>query len=345
MRITIVGAGSIGGTVGSYLRRSGEDVLLVDQRKEHVEAINEHGLHITGIGGDFTVRVPAITPDALTGKLGWVFLAVKAPQTQVAARQLLPFLGEDSFIISPQNGLNERRIAAIVGAERTIAALVNWGADYLSPGHINHGQEGAFYIGELDGTITDRLETLHQTLAKFAETQITDNIWGYKRSKQVLASFLYATAVVNADVADILAPERYRRLMVALLGETVRVAKAYGVRLESFDGFRPELMTPRNRSELQVALDSLAEMSALCWQKGKRRTGTWRDMAIHKRKTELEYRLAEIVRLGQDIGFELLLNRRLVGIVREIEDGKREMSWDNLHELERILEDHRLLPS
>ena len=133
--------------------------------------------------------------------------------------------------------------------------------------------------------------------------------------------------------------------MVALLGETVRVAKAYGVSLESFDEFRPELMTPRNRSELQAALDSLAEMSASCWQKGKRRTGTWRDMAVHKRKTEMEYRLAEIVRLGQDIGFELPLNSRLVEIVREIEDGKREMSWDNLHELEHILEDHRLLPS
>jgi 2-dehydropantoate 2-reductase len=284
-------------------------------------------------------------PNELSGQLEWIFLAVKAPQTQSATRQLLPFLGENSFIVSLQNGLNERRIAAIVEAERTIGALVNWGADYLSPGHINHGQEGAFHIGELDGSITDRLKAINQTLSKFADTHITDNIWGYKWSKQVLASYLYATATVNADVAFILAQERYRRLMVALLGETVRVAKAYGVRLKSFDGFRPELMTPKNHSELQAALDSIAKMSDLCWQKGKRRTGTWRDMAVHKRKTELEYRLAEIVTLGKDIGFELPLNSRLIDIIREIEDGNREMNWDNLHELEYIIEDRKLLPS
>jgi 2-dehydropantoate 2-reductase len=86
-------------------------------------------------------------------------------------------------------------------------------------------------------------------------------------------------------------------------------------------------------------------MSALCWQKGKRRTGTWRDMAVHKRKTELQYRLAEIVTLGKDIGFELPLNSRLVDIVREIEEGKREMGWRNLHELEQILQGRGLLPS
>ena len=48
MRITIVGAGAIGGTVGAFLARQGEDVLLVDAVKEHVDAINARGLAING---------------------------------------------------------------------------------------------------------------------------------------------------------------------------------------------------------------------------------------------------------------------------------------------------------
>jgi len=51
MRITIVGAGAIGGTVGAFLARQGEDVLLVDAVKEHVDAINGQGLTIGATSG------------------------------------------------------------------------------------------------------------------------------------------------------------------------------------------------------------------------------------------------------------------------------------------------------
>ncbi len=61
MRITIVGAGAIGGTTGAFLARAGEDVLFVDVVQEHVDAINRRGLTITG-RDEFTVQVPAITP-------------------------------------------------------------------------------------------------------------------------------------------------------------------------------------------------------------------------------------------------------------------------------------------
>ena len=343
MKITIVGAGAIGGTTGAYLAKAGEEVLLVDVAQEHVDAITARGLKITGIKGEFTVRVPAITPDRLAGPLEWVFLSVKAHHTEGAVKQLLPFLTGRSVIVSLQNGLNERKIAAIVGPGRVIGAHVNWGSDYHGPGLIWQGGEGAFYVGELDGSLTDRVRWLHGTLSKVTETVITQNIWGFKWAKQCLASMTFATALVDADVSDIVAPERNRRLMVALLGESIRIPVAEGVTLESFDGYEARLMLPKNAGELKAAADSLAEMAREYWQQEKRRTGVWRDLAVRKRKTEIDARVGELVALGKEKGFEMPLNAALLRMIKEIEDGQRQMRWENLDELVRIMEEKKVL--
>ncbi len=338
MRITIVGAGAIGGTTGAYIARAGEEVLLVDAAAEHVAAINARGLKITGIKGEFMVRVPAVTPDRLAGPLEWVFLAVKAHHTEAAVRQLVPHLTDRSVIVSLQNGLNERKIAALVGQPRVIGAHINWGSDYHGPGVVWQGGEGAFYIGELDGSITDRLRWLHGRLSHVTETVITPNIWGFKWAKQCLASMSFATALVDADVADIFEPERNRRLMVALLGESIRIPVSEGVKLEAFDGYEPGLMLPRSPAALKAATDSLAAMGQHYWQQEKRRTGVWRDLAVRKRKTEIDARVGELVRLGKEKGLEMPLNEALFRMIKEIENGTRAMRWENLDELVRIMD-------
>ncbi len=340
MRVAIVGAGAIGGTVGAFLSQAGEDILLVDVVKEHVDAINKKGLSISGIRGDFTARVPAVTPEELRAALGpggtvkWVFLAVKALHTEAATRQMLPFLDEDSAVVSLQNGLNERRIAALIGAKRTIGAHVNWSADYLAPGQILYGGEGSFYIGELDGTVTERLSWLEKKLSLMAETHITTNIWGYLWSKQCLASLNYATLAVESS----------KRVGIALLAEAISVAQADGIRLESFDGFRPELMHPRTVEELHRAYAMFDVLVDSLWRQLKRRTGVWRDLAVRKRKTEVEYRVQELLDRGLARGGDLPLNTVLVRMIKEIESGTRAMSWDNLREMADMVEERHILP-
>ena len=66
MRSLIWGAGAIGGTLGAYLARAGGDVTMVDTVVEHVDAIARDGLRVTGPIDEFTVRVPAFTPQALS---------------------------------------------------------------------------------------------------------------------------------------------------------------------------------------------------------------------------------------------------------------------------------------
>lgn len=65
MKITIVGAGAIGGLAGAYMTEAGYDVTLVDRWTEHVAALASRGLTIDGVRGDKHVVVRAVTPEAL----------------------------------------------------------------------------------------------------------------------------------------------------------------------------------------------------------------------------------------------------------------------------------------
>jgi 2-dehydropantoate 2-reductase len=333
MHLTIVGAGAIGGVTGAYLIQAGHDVTFVDLVDEHVRTINERGLTIEGIRGEFTVPARAIHPRDLQGPLDAVIIAVKALHTEAAARQMLPYLANDGYIVSLQNGLNEETIAAVVGAERTVGAHINWAADYLEPGRILHGGTGSFYVGELDGRITPRVKQLEETFSAFTETHVTDNIWGYLWSKHSLASITYFTALADADVADILAGEAHRRTVIATVAESIETAERHSIRLQPFDGFDPAILRPTTVDGWQQAVASIDVMLDSQWRQLKRRSGIWRDLAVRKRKTEVDLRVVDLARRGRAVGVDMTLNEKLADLVHEIEQGHRPQSWANLDEL------------
>jgi 2-dehydropantoate 2-reductase len=142
MKLTIIGAGAIGGTLGAFLTQGGHDVTVVDIVREHVNAINSHGIRISGVRGDHNYPLRALHLDDLGDELHNVILAVKGHFTHsVVSDTIAPRLSKDGYVVSLQNGLNEDTIATIIGRERTIGAFVHFGADYLEPGHIQLGQE------------------------------------------------------------------------------------------------------------------------------------------------------------------------------------------------------------
>jgi 2-dehydropantoate 2-reductase len=110
LRLTIVGAGAVGGSLGACLARAGHDVQLVDRVAEHVDAINIHGLQIEGTHA-WTVAVPAFLPEQVSVPLGTVVLAVKTTDTADAIASIAARLGADECVVSLQNGLEEPKIA------------------------------------------------------------------------------------------------------------------------------------------------------------------------------------------------------------------------------------------
>jgi 2-dehydropantoate 2-reductase len=337
MRITVYGAGAIGGVTGAALARAGHDVLLVDAAADHVAAIAQHG--ITIVPGDapaaaWTVRAPAVTPDALEGGLALVLLAVKSQHTGAALDVLAPRLAPGGTIVSVQNGLNEEAIAARVGAERTVGCLVNWSADWHAPGRIQHGGPGAFVVGELDGSPSARVKDLAALLSAVSETRVTDNIWGCKWAKHVYAALLTATAVVDAHIYEVV--ERspaVQRMLVALVAEGMAVAEAAGVRLEPFDEFDPTAYWEAAAGDDAAVTSCMAAIAAHYRAHTKTKTGIWRDLAVRKRPTEVGAHFGATLAKADALGVPMPLTRRLLGLIGELETGRRAMAWENLDEL------------
>ncbi|HKN97630.1 MAG TPA: amidase family protein [Pseudonocardiaceae bacterium] len=277
MRLTIIGAGAIGGTIGAHLIRSGHDVLFCDGDAEHVAAINAEGLSIEGPVANFTVRARAVTPDALPDRLDRVAIAVKSHHTAVAAQPLRDRLAPDGYLVSFQNGLTADTLASVVGRERLLVSFVNFGADVLGPGRIMQGNVGTFRVGELTGEITPRLTEL---VAALPYAEATSNIMGFLWGKEAYGAMLYAGAVSDLSIADSLEQPRWRPLMLAVAREVLAQSP---VPPEPFDGFDP--------ADLE---GSLARLVAFNRGSAKSHSGIYRDLMVRRRKTEVDDLLRDL---------------------------------------------------
>lgn len=332
--ILIWGAGAIGGTIGAYLIRAGHDVTFVDVEREHVEAIRDpsRGLSITGPVGRFTVSAPALLPEEVQGSWQQIFLAVKAHHTRDACAALAPHLASDGYVLSLQNGLCEKMIAKAVGMPRTVGAFVNFGADWIGPGEIHYGNRGAVVVGEVDGAFTPRIRALHAGFQQFEPDAIlTDDIWSYLWGKLAYGSLLFAQALGQLGIADCLSRDELFPLWRALAAEVLQVAQAEGVSPRGFNGFEPRAFLPG--STQTEARESVAAMVAFNRPNAKTHSGIWRDLAVRKRRTEVDMQLAPVVEIGRSHGIACVKLDALVRMIHEIENGERLLSDDNLCEL------------
>jgi 2-dehydropantoate 2-reductase len=334
VRVTIVGAGAIGGTIGAYLARSGTPVELVDKDAAHVTTMAASGLTIQAFDETFTAPVTAVVPGQLTGPLEVVLLAVKAQHTAAAVAAIAPLLTPDSTVVSLQNGLCPRVIATAIGEHRTIGALVNFSADYLEPGLITYAGAGTVRIGGLDGRPSPRLAAAAALLSGWGSVEVTGNIWGYLWGKLGYANMLFGTALTDETMADII--DRYRPLMVELAAEVYEAAAREGVHPEPFDNVEPSLYYPREAQDWERVNASIDDLVARRRVDRKARSGIWRDLAVRKRRTEVDEQIGAVLRIGRASGLPMPLTGRLVTMIHELEDGTRQRGLASIDELELL---------
>lgn len=290
-------------------------------------ACRTDGLRIEGAVDNFTQRIPAATPAEIEGSYTCIVLAVKAQHTAAAMDSLLPHLAVDGYILSAQNGLNEIVIAERAGAGRTVGCYLGFGADWVGPGQIRYGGRGEVVIGELDGTSRPRTVELHRLLTLFEPNAIlTDNIWGYLWSKLGLAAMLFATALNNEGMdVNIGDPQRFP-VFDALGREVMAVASARGVTPVGFTNFDPLAFMPGSpEAAARVAVATLSKR----WQNNaKKHSGFWRDLAVRKRRTEVDFLVGAVADLGRESGVDTPAIRTLVGLIHDIEEGRRQQSGD-----------------
>ena len=323
--ILVWGAGAIGGTLAAYWARANIPVRLVDVVAPHVEACRTSGLRIEGTIDKFVQRIPACLPEQLEGRYSRIVLAVKAQHTAAALERLLPHLAADGFVLSAQNGLNETLIAERAGKHRTMGCFVNFGADWIEPGRIVYGGRGEVVVGEIDGPARPRTVEMHRLLSIFEPAALlTDNIWGYLWGKLGFAAMLFATALNNDSMdANFADPARFPVFL--LLGrEVIAVANARGIKPVGITGFDPEAFLPAApEAAARACLAALAQR-----RKGaaKQHSGFWRDLAVRKRRTEVDELLGKVAELGRQHGVGTPVLDTLIHLVHDIERGRREIS-------------------
>jgi 2-dehydropantoate 2-reductase len=333
--LLIWGAGAIGGTIGAHLARAGHDVLMVDAVAEHVAAMRERGLIIEGRVTNFTQAVRAATPEEVTGRFNRILLCVKAHHTEAAARQIAPHLADGGYVASFQNGLNEFVIGRAVGLANVVGAFINFGADYLAPGRILFGGRGACVLGELDGAMTPRLAALHAVLTDFEPDAImTDNILGYLWGKLGYGALLFVTALTDDSIADVLDDASSRDVLTRVAREVMAVAAAKRIAPQGFNGFDPAAFAPGGGST--AVADAMDVMVAFNRRSAKSHSGIWRDLAVRKRRTEVDAQLGPVVQEGATLGVPTPCNARLIAMIHEIEDGARKLDRANLLELAEV---------
>ncbi|MDI6531059.1 ketopantoate reductase family protein [Bacillus mycoides] len=256
MRVAVLGAGSLGTIIGAFIAKGGENVELIDVNQAHVDALNKFGAKIVGTT-ECTIPVKAVTPKQMSGTYDLVLLLTKQLYNQSVISELLPFLNETSVVCSLQNGIPEGNIVSLVGKERVVGGSVEFGATWVEPGvsklttNFDTFKEQAFAIGELDGSMTERIQNIKSVLDHVGGTVISDNLVGIKWSKLMVNVALSGmSAALGGTYGDVLDNEFGVMSAVHLADETIKVGHSKGIKFARMGGFDISSLEIKNESDI-----------------------------------------------------------------------------------------------
>ena len=253
MKIAIVGAGAIGGYVGAKLALAGEEVTFI-VRGANCDAISRNGIKlILDDGAEHVAKNVKATDDyAAAGPQDLVILGLKANQLEAIADQLHHLLGPDTPIVTMQNGipywyfyknggaLEGSRLETVdptgiigdkIPASRVIGCVVYPASELVAPGIVRHFEGERFPLGELDGSISERVTRISECFINAGfKAPVLDNIraeiwlklWGN-------LSFNPISALTHSTLVDICQFPLSRSLVEALMTEAQTIANKLGI--------------------------------------------------------------------------------------------------------------------
>jgi 2-dehydropantoate 2-reductase len=308
MRFLIAGAGAIGAYIGARMAHAGFDVTLF-ARGPHLRAMQERGVQVKSIEGDFVAR-PAIA-SALedVGPVDVVFLGVKAHSLPQLAPQLRPVLGPGTTVVSTQNGVPwwyfqgfggdweglclDRVdpggvISAAIEAHRVVGSIVYFSTEIPSPGVIQHIEGNRISLGEPDGSRSDRCRRIAEALIASGlrcpvTTRLRHEIW-----VKVLgnASFNPVSALTRATLAQMARDPGVSSVIRNIMQEVEAVSRKLGM-------------------DLPVSIE---QRMAGAEKVGEHKTSMLQDLEAG-RPMELEALVGAVVELGERVGLPMTCTR------------------------------------
>jgi len=239
-----------------------------------------------------------------------------------AARRALPFLKPDGLAVSMQNGICTDALAAAVGPARTAGCVIGWGATMLSRGVLEMTSEGEFIIGSVAPGIDKKLETLKRVLATVVETRISGGIVSELYSKMIVNSCITSMGVSSGlTLGEMMKRKRARVIFLAIIREAVAVADAMDLKLPPYGGKLDYYALAKNGSGFIRFRNHL--LIRIVGLKYRRLKSSSLQSLERGKPTEIDYFNGYIAKKGAELGVETPVNTAIVGIVKEIEAGKR----------------------
>jgi len=239
LKICMLGAGALGSAIGGTLAAAGSEITLVDVFKPHVDAINAQGLRMRTGEGERVVRAKAAIDARHVGVVDLVIVLVKSFHTREAMQGALSLMGPNTVVMSLQNGLGHEDILAdVVGKQHVIAGKTYVGGVFLAPGQVIAGVAGKeTLIGELDGTITPRVQTIADEFERAGlSTVVSSNIYGTMWEKLLVNVATGALAgITHLTYGDLYAVKEIEACAIAAVEEAMAVANANGIKLSTRD--------------------------------------------------------------------------------------------------------------
>ncbi|MFJ6797366.1 2-dehydropantoate 2-reductase [Streptomyces sp. NPDC091268] len=235
-RVAVVGAGAVGGYFGGRLAAAGYDVRFL-ARGEGLAALRRDGLRVTDGSGGWTVpQVRASDDPRELGEVDFVLLCVKTPQLAAAVEALAPLLGEDTGVVTVQNGVEApEQVAAGIGRARVLPGMARVVAVRSGPGEVRHmGPPGALGFAEWDGAASERVLRLRGALAEAGVAVAEPNdIWADLWAKFLLVVPVgsLGAATGGATMGELRSRPGTRRMLIAGMREIHGTARALGIAL------------------------------------------------------------------------------------------------------------------
>lgn len=332
MKIIVAGAGAIGGTVAVLLKEAGFDVSIMCHSAASKETIEKEGFYLTGAKGDYYTHFDCYLPEELGDmKFDIVIIATKYAHMAECAKTMLPHVSDGGLVVGMQNGILTEELGEIVGRDKVVGCMIGFGATRNKVNHVTMTSLGEFYVGMLDGRKPRILEAFAEMLKTVLPTKISMEIHRQQYSKLIINSCINAVAgITGQTLGEILKDVRARDLFLNIAREGMAVAKAmkidvpkYGVALEY------KMLALGNNKYYNACCKLVVRMVGKLYSDVKPSTL----QSLEKgEKTEIDILNGYFVKNGLKLGVPTPVNTKLVQMIHEIEDGKRQMTLDNLAE-------------
>lgn len=303
MKIVIVGPGALGCLVAaSFKARTKEEIWLFDYSAERAKKIAGDGIKVEGIGGPLNVKVNVTSDPKDIGVADLIIFCVKSYSTEDASRLIKDMVGEDTSVLTLQNGIgNVQILNDHFGADKVVAGITNHGATLLGTSHVRHAGRGDTIIGKSGGKLSGALRNIANLLSKAGfETKVSKDIDSVIWSKLVINVGINAvTAITRLNNGRLVEHEWAKVLLRGAVGEAVKVVR---------------------RKRIKIAYDDpIQKVESVCRATATNVSSMLQDI-LNRKRTEIDFINGAIVRQGKASGIPTPVNETLSSLVNLIEN-------------------------